>query len=68
MSGPSFPLFGAYFPSWMLCLFVAIIITVLLRAVFIRLGIDDLLPFRLTAYTAIVIATASGLAFFVYGR
>lgn len=52
----------------MFCLLVSIIITVLLRAVFIRLGIDDILPFRLTAYTAIVIAIASGLAFFVYGR
>ena len=68
MSGPSFSLFGAYFPSWMLCLLVAIIIAILLRVVFIRLGVDDILPFRLTAYTAIVIAIACGLALFVYGR
>lgn len=68
MAGPSFSLFGAYFPSWMLCLLIAIIITLLLRVVFIRLGIDDILPFRLTAYTAIVIAIASSLAIFVYGR
>ncbi|WP_433850469.1 YtcA family lipoprotein [Brucella pseudogrignonensis] len=59
---------GAYFPSWMLCLLVAIVITILLRVVFIRLGVDDILPFRLTAYTAIVIAIACGLALFVYGR
>lgn len=52
----------------MLCLLIAIIITLLLRVVFIRLGIDDILPFRLTAYTAIVIAIASSLAIFVYGR
>ncbi|MBC8716750.1 hypothetical protein H5024_03830 [Ochrobactrum sp. Marseille-Q0166] len=68
MSGPSFSLFGAYFPSWMFCLLVAIIIALLLRVIFIRLGIDDILPFRLTAYTAIVIAIASSLALFVYGR
>ncbi|MDT6941310.1 YtcA family lipoprotein [Brucella pseudogrignonensis] len=68
MSGPSFSLLGAYFPSWMLCLLVAIVITILLRVVFIRLGVDDILPFRLTAYTAIVIAIACGLALFVYGR
>jgi len=52
----------------MLCLLVAIVITILLRVVFIRLGVDDILPFRLTAYTAIVIAIACGLALFVYGR
>jgi hypothetical protein len=52
----------------MLCLLVAIIITLLLRVVFIRIGIDDLLAFRLTAYTAIVVAIACGLALFVYGR
>lgn len=52
----------------MLCLLISIIITVLLRVVFIRFGIDDILPFRLTAYTAIVIAIACGLALFVYGR
>ncbi|KAB0569285.1 DUF1656 domain-containing protein [Brucella pituitosa] len=68
MSGPSFSLFGAYFPSWMLCLLIAIIITLLLRVVFIRFGVDDLLPFRLTAYTALAIAVACGLALFVYGR
>jgi len=52
----------------MLCLLIAIIIAILLRVVFIRLGVDDILPFRLTAYTAIVIAIACGLALFVYGR
>ncbi|WP_285537171.1 YtcA family lipoprotein [Brucella sp. NBRC 12950] len=68
MSGPSVSLFGAYFPSWMLCLLISIIITLLLRMLFIRLGIDDIFPFRLTAYTAIVIAIACGFALFVYGR
>ncbi|WP_094507710.1 YtcA family lipoprotein [Brucella thiophenivorans] len=68
MSGPSFSLLGAYFPSWMLCLFIAIVITILVRVIMIRIGLDDILPFRLTAYTAIVIAIACGLALFVYGR
>jgi len=68
VSGPSFSLLGAYFPSWMLCLLIAIVITILVRVVMIRIGLDDILPFRLTAYTAIVIAIACGLALFVYGR
>ena len=68
MAGPSFALFGAYFPSWMLCLFIALIAVILLRVIFIRIGLDDLIPFRLTAYTALLIAIACGLALFVYGR
>jgi DNA-binding XRE family transcriptional regulator len=68
VSGPSFSLFGAYFPSWMMCLAIAIIVTVMLRAIFIRTGLDDILAFRLITYTAMVIAIACGLALFVYGR
>ncbi len=68
MSGPSFYLFGAYFPSWMLCLLVAVVTTLLLRVVFIWVGIDDILPFRLTAYTAIVVTIACAVLLFVYGR
>ncbi|MFC4625930.1 YtcA family lipoprotein [Daeguia caeni] len=68
MSGPSFSLFGAYFPSWMLCLGIAIVLTIIIRILFIRIGLDDLLTFRLTTYTAITIAIACGLAYYVYGR
>lgn len=68
VSGPSFSLFGAYFPSWMLCLGIAIVLTAVLRVLFIRIGLDDSLPLRLTTYTAITVAIACGLAFFVYGR
>lgn len=67
-SGPSFYVFGAFFPSWMLCLFIALIIVLLLRVVLIRTGLDDLFTFRLTAYTAMVIAIACALALVVYGR
>lgn len=68
LSGPSFALFGAYFPSWMACLFFALIIVIMLRVVFIRVGLDDVLSFRLAAYTAMVIAIASGMAILIYGQ
>lgn len=67
-SGPTFYVFGAFFPSWLLCLFVALIIVLLLRVVFIRTGLDDLFAFHLTAYTAMVIAIACAMALVVYGR
>ncbi|WP_028233213.1 YtcA family lipoprotein [Pseudochrobactrum sp. AO18b] len=68
LSSPSFYIFGAFFPSWMLCLFLALIIVLMLRVIFIRTGLDDLLTFKLTAYTAMVIAIACAMSLVVYGR
>lgn len=67
-SGPSFSFIGAFFPSWMLYALVALLATLLIRAAFIRVGIDDLLPLRLTSYLAIAIALASALALAAYQR
>lgn len=61
-SGPSFSFIGAFFPSWMLYALVAILGTLVVRGVFIRVGIDDILPLRLTSYVAIAIAFASAIA------
>jgi hypothetical protein len=52
----------------MLCLFLALIIVLMLRVIFIRTGLDDLLTFKLTAYTAMVIAIACAMSLVVYGR
>lgn len=66
-SVPSYPLFGAYFPAWMFYALIALIATIMVRAVFIRVGVDDVLPLRLVAYTAIAVAIASALALIAYG-
>lgn len=52
----------------MLYAFVAVIVTILVRAVFVRVGIDDVLPLRLTAYTALAVAVGCGLALAASGR
>lgn len=67
LTGPSFSLFGAYFPAWMLCLFLSFIAVLALRAVFIGIGVDELLRFRLTTYTALTVALTSLLALVAYG-
>ncbi|MFC5387409.1 YtcA family lipoprotein [Aquamicrobium segne] len=61
-SSPSYALFGAFFPAWMLYAFIALVVTVMVRALFIRVGIDDVLPLRLVTYTALAFAFASALA------
>ena len=53
---PSFTLAGSYFPAWILFAFLAIILTVLIRVVLIRLGIDDVMRFKVIVYAALAVA------------
>lgn len=68
LSSPSYPFLGAYFPAWMPGAFIAIILTLIVRAVFIRVGVDDALPLRLTAYAALAVAIGCGLALATFDR
>lgn len=63
---PSFYMAGSYFPLWLLCALIGILGAVAVRAAFIRLGFDSVLPMRLLAYTciALLIAMAAGLWLF----
>lgn len=38
---PSFDLLGSYFPAWMLCVLIALVLVVILRIALWRLGIED---------------------------
>jgi hypothetical protein len=63
---PSIPLFGAYFPAWLACTAIGIIGAILVRVVFVLVGIDDRLPLRLLVYlcVAAIIAFATSLVIF----
>lgn len=50
IGAPSFPLAGAYFPAWLICLFIGGIGAALLRLVFLLLHVDGLLRFHLVTY------------------
>jgi len=54
-------MFGAYFPSWLACALAGILGAVVVRVIFVRVGIDDILPVRLPVYVAI----AAGIGFLV---
>lgn len=64
---PSFYMAGSYFPAWLLCAVIGIVGAALVRVLFIRIALDDMLPLRLLVYTciALMIAMAIGLYFFV---
>ena len=50
---PSFVLFGAYFPGWMLCGVIGIAGAAIARATLVRTGVSNALPYPLFLCTAI---------------
>ncbi|MCX5495719.1 YtcA family lipoprotein [Kaistia dalseonensis] len=67
-ASPALPLFGAYFPSWLICASVGVIGAVIIRAVLIKLGIDEILTWRLLVYACLAAVIGFALALTVYGR
>ncbi|CAH1659545.1 conserved membrane hypothetical protein [Hyphomicrobiales bacterium] len=65
---PSIPLFGAYFPAWLACAVAGILGAVIMRVVFVQVGIDDVLPWRLLVYVCLALAIAFAFSRFVFGR
>jgi hypothetical protein len=63
---PIFDLEGAFFPSWMLCLLVGIVLTALLRPLFARVGVEPYLgpPALIYSCLALLISFATWLTFF----
>lgn len=63
---PAFTVLGSFFPAWIACALLGIVVAVMVRVVFIRTGIDDVLPARLLVYTclALVVAFLSSLLIF----
>jgi YtcA family len=55
---PSFALFGAYFPAWMFCAALGILVAILARAVFVATGLAHVLPFQLFVCASIGLCAA----------
>jgi hypothetical protein len=50
---PSYTLFGAFFPGWMLCAAIGILASIGARVVFVSTGWSVILPFQLCVCTSI---------------
>ena len=63
---PSINLLGSFFPAWMLCVGVGVAISVALRQVFIKTGIEQHLPARMVVYLCLwgLITLLTWLLFF----
>ncbi len=56
---PSFELFGAFFPAWMLCAVIGIAAGAAARVVFIAVGLDNILQFRLLVCSSVGVIVAA---------
>jgi len=53
--GPQINVVGSFFPSWMLCAGIGIVVAVLARALFQRVGVDSYLGPRTLVYPSLAI-------------
>jgi lipopolysaccharide export LptBFGC system permease protein LptF len=60
-SAPSRNILGSYFPSWMICVLVAIGLTIVVRIVLAKVGIEDELPAPIVVYLAFTLAFSFAL-------
>lgn len=67
-AAPAIAMFGSFFPSWLICLFAAVIATVLLRAAFIVVGLDDILRARVPVYMAMALGLTFLFSILFFGR
>jgi hypothetical protein len=57
-AAPSQSILGSYFPTWMVCALIGLVVTIFVRQVLAAIGIDRTLPAPLLVYLAIAIAAA----------
>ncbi|WP_090133814.1 YtcA family lipoprotein [Kosakonia oryziphila] len=58
---PTFFFLGSYFPVWIVCAVLGMLAAILGRLLFIRLGIDEVLPCKLLAYVFLMLGVACGV-------
>ena len=68
VGAPSYELFVAYFPAWMLSALVGIIGAIVARVAFIAIGIDDILPFRLFVCVSAGLVVGTLACLFWFGQ
>ena len=65
---PSYSLFGAFFPAWLLCSLLGLVATFLFRGVVIATGIEEAMPFKLLVYMAFAAGFAVWLWLSLFGE
>ena len=64
---PSFSLFGAFFPAWLLCAGLGLLACFVLRGILIAIRFDDAVPLKLMVYLAFAVIAALGSWLALFG-
>jgi hypothetical protein len=64
---PSYSLFGAFFPAWLLCATIGALGSIGLRSFVIAMGLEDAMPFKLLVYVAFAVGLALWLWLSLFG-
>lgn len=65
---PTIAFYGAYFPSWIACSLIGVVGAVIVRAIFIKTGIDDMLVWRAFVYLCVALAIGFISSLLLFGR
>ena len=63
---PSLIIAGAYFPAWLMCAILAVVVATILRAVMVATRLSQLIPFQLAVCTSIG-AIVALIVWFMWG-
>ena len=67
-AAPSIPMFGSFFPAWLLCMIAGVLLTVMVRVVFVLIGLDDILRWRVPVYMSMAVGLNFLLSLILFGR
>lgn len=66
-AAPAIPIFGSYFPAWIIAAVVGIVATVVIRLLLVAAGIDEHLPVPLLVYLSLTLLCGIGTWFILFG-
>lgn len=67
-AAPSVGMFGSFFPSWLICLFIGVIATVIIRAIFVVTRLDDIMQWRVPVYMSMALGLTLLFSYLFFGR
>ncbi|MGO2132829.1 MAG: YtcA family lipoprotein [Halomonas sp.] len=67
-AAPAVGMFGSFFPSWLLSLFIGVVVTILLRVTFVLTKLDDIIPWRVPVYFSMTLSMTLLSSFLFFGR
>ncbi len=65
---PSYSIFGAFFPAWLLCAVLGIFASLILRTVLIAADFEEAMPFKLLVYLAFAVGSTLWLWLALFGE